>query len=132
MPKQQQPTRRQRWVPYVRRLADLLCLRDWRIDVYEDAPSDGSAIASCAPVTGRKYAVIRLSESFLTDGGPEQRHTLTHELLHCHLGPMARLLEANEAMRPSVQLAMEYCVDGLADAIAPLLPEPPASTRSQH
>ena len=34
-------------------------------------------------------------------------------------------------MPPAVQLAMEYCVDGLADAIAPLLPEPPPSTRSQ-
>lgn len=130
--KQQNPTRRQRWAPYIRRLADLLCLRDWRIEVYEDAPSDGGAIASCDPISGRKYAVIRLSESFLTDGKTEQRHTLTHELLHCHLGPMTRLLQAGEVMAPSVQLAMEYCVDGLADAIAPLLPEPPASTRSQH
>jgi hypothetical protein len=130
MPKQ--PTRRERWAPYVRQLADLLCLRDWRIEVYEDAPSDSSAIASCQPVTGRKYAAIRLSESFLTDPKTDQRHTLTHELLHCHLGPMTRLLEANEAMPAAVQLAMEYCVDGLADAIAPLLPEPPASTRSQH
>jgi hypothetical protein len=132
MPKPQQLTRRQRWAPYVRKLGDILRLRDWRIDVYEDAPSDGSATASCQPVTGRKYAVIRLSESFLTDDKADQRHTLTHELLHCHLGPMTRLLEAQENMTSSVQLAMEYCVDGLADAIAPLLPEPPASTRSQH
>ena len=132
MPKPQNLTRRQRWAPYVRRLADLLCLRDWRIEVYEDSPSDGSAVASCQPVTGRKYAVIRLSESFLTDPKADQRHTLTHELLHCHLGPMTRLLEANEAMPPAVQLALEYCVDGLADAIAPLLPEPPPSTRSQN
>ena len=37
MPKPQHLTRRQRWAPYVRQLADMLCLRDWRIDVYEDA-----------------------------------------------------------------------------------------------
>jgi hypothetical protein len=125
-------TRRQLWAPYVRQLADILHLRDWRIDVSEESPSSPDSLASCQPVQGRKYAVIRLSESFLTDHKAEQRHTLTHELLHCHLGPMHRLLEAAEAMPPTALLALEYCVDGLADAIAPLLPEPPPSTRSQH
>ena len=48
MPKPQQLTRRQRWAPYVRRLADLLRLRDWRIEIYEDPPSGADAIASCA------------------------------------------------------------------------------------
>jgi hypothetical protein len=131
MPKPQQLTRRQRWAPYVRKVADILRLRDWRLDVAEDAPSDPSAIASCAPVEGRKYAILRLGESFLTDGPIEQRHTIVHELLHCHLGPMIRMIEAHDGLPPAAKLAMEYCVDGLADAIAPLLPEPPASTRSQ-
>jgi hypothetical protein len=129
--KKEPTTRRARWAPYVRQLADILHLRDWRIEVYEEAPSDSTATASCEPVTGRKFGVIRLSESFLTDGKVDQRHTLTHELLHCHLGPMTRLLEAHDTFNPAVRLAMEYCVDGLTDAIAPLLPEPPASTRSQ-
>jgi hypothetical protein len=131
MPKQKQPTRRQRWAPYVRQLADLLRLRDWRIDVYEDAPAEPTAIASCAPVEGRKYAVIRLGESFLTDPPDDQRQTITHELLHCHLGPMVRMIEVHDGLPPAAKIAMEYCVDGLADAIAPLLPLPPASTRSQ-
>jgi hypothetical protein len=131
MRKPQQLTRRERWAPYVRQLGDLLRLRDWRIQVNEDAPGDSSAIASCAPVEGRKYAVIRLGESFLTDTAEEQRHTITHELLHCHLGPMIRMIEAHDGLPPAAKLAMEYCVDGLADAIAPLLPLPPASTRSQ-
>jgi hypothetical protein len=131
MPKPQHPTRRQRWAPYVRQLADILHLRDWRIDINEDAPSGQDAIASCQPVTGRKYAVLRLSESFLSDPKPDQRHTLTHELLHCHLGPMHRMLEQSGDLPAAALLAIEYCVDGLADAIAPLLPEPPPSTRSQ-
>ena len=87
------------------------------------------------PAPGQRPEVCgdpAVRESFLTDQKTDQRHTLTHELLHCHLGPMVRLLEANDDMTQSVQLAMEYCVDGLADAIAPLLPEPPASTKSQH
>jgi hypothetical protein len=41
------------------------------------------------------------------------------------------MLEASGEIPPAIRLAMETCVDGLADAIAPLLPEPPASTRSQ-
>ena len=131
MPKPQ-TTRRQRWAPYVRQLADTLRLRDWRIEVYEDAPADSTATASCCPVQGRKFAVIRLGESFLTDPPDDQRHTLTHELLHCHLGPMTRMIEAHDGLPPAANLAMEYCVDGLADAIAPLLPLPPASTRSQY
>jgi hypothetical protein len=125
------PTRRQRWATYVRQLADLLRLKDWRIVVNEDLPPEDS-LASCNPVPGRKYAAIRLGESFLTDDRAEQRHTLVHELLHCHLGPLHRLLEAHDATPPSVRLALEYTVDGLADAISPLLPLPPASTRSQH
>jgi hypothetical protein len=126
-------TRRSRWLPYVRQLADVLCLKDWRIEVFDEAPADQTAVASCCPVDGRKYGVIRLSEGFLNDGPTEQRHTLTHELLHCHLGPMMRVIEAqHDGLAPAVRLAMEYCVDGLADAIAPLLPPPPPSTRSQH
>ena len=35
-------------------------------------------------------------------------------------------------MTTGVKMALEYCVDGLADAVAPLLPLPPASTKSQH
>ena len=119
-------------MPYVRQLADMLRLRDWRVEVSEEGPGASDAIASCAPVQGRKYAVIRLAESFLTDPPADQRHTLTHELLHCHFGPFCRAIESVDAMSAPISLAMEYCVDGLADAIAPLLPMPPASTRSQH
>ena len=35
-------------------------------------------------------------------------------------------------MPPAAKLAMEYCVDGLADAIAPLLTAAAGRTRSQH
>jgi hypothetical protein len=126
-----QPSRRQRWAPYVRQLADILRLKDWRICVAEDPPPE-NALASCAPVEGRKYATLRFGESFLTDDRLEQRHTIVHELLHCHFGPMWRMLEGEEKVCPAIRMAMEYCVDGLADAIAPLVPEPPASTRSQN
>jgi hypothetical protein len=132
VPKAKQPTRRERWAPYVRLLGDILHLQDWRLDVSEESPNGVDSIASCAPIYGRKYAVIRLAESFLTDDPIEQRHTLTHELFHCHFAPMMRLLEATESFGAAEKLSMEYFVDGMADAIAPLLPMPPASTKSQH
>jgi hypothetical protein len=125
-------TRRQRWAPYTRKLADILHLKDWRIDILEELPGGSDAIASCAPVAGRKYAVLRLAECFLTDPPIEQRQTLTHELLHCHFAPTMRLLEATDSFGAAEKLSMEYFVDGLADAIAPLLPMPPTSTKSQY
>jgi hypothetical protein len=125
-------SRRQQWLPYVRKIADILHLRDWSFEIYEELPSDSDAVASINPIYGRKRAVIRLSEGFLNDSKSDQRHTLAHELIHCHTGPMQRVIEAEEHMTAAARIAMEYCVDGLADAIAPLLPEPPASTRSQH
>jgi hypothetical protein len=127
-----QATRRQRWAPYVRQLGDILRLRDWRLDVAEEPPNDPTAVAACNPCVGRKIATLYLSEIFFGDEPAEQRHTITHELIHVHLGPMTRMTEARDYRTPEWTIAMEYGVDGLADAIAPLLPLPPASTRSQH
>jgi hypothetical protein len=131
MAKPKQPSRRDRWQPYVRQLADKLCLKDWQIEISVEQPAGDNSIASVQPIYGRKYAVLRFSEGFLNDPKTEQRHTLVHELLHCHLAPLQRLLETEEHLTHGGKMALEYCVDGLADAIAPLLPEPPASTRSQ-
>jgi hypothetical protein len=132
MPKQPPPTRRERWQAYVRTIADALRLKDWEFDIVQQAPSGDDSIASVQPVYGRKLAILRLSEGFLNDSYVEQRHTLVHELIHCHAAPLQRLLESEEHMTAGARQAIEYCVDGLADAIAPLLPLPPADTRSQH
>ena len=47
MPKSKSITRRQRWFPYVRQLADILHLKDWRIEVFEEQPNGQDAVASC-------------------------------------------------------------------------------------
>jgi hypothetical protein len=126
------PSGRERWAPYVRALADLLHLKDWEILISPQAPAGDDAIASIQPIYGRKSALLRLSEGFLTDSGPEQRHTLVHELVHCHLAHLQRLLESEQHDTAGARLAIEYCVDGLADAVAPLLPLPPARTRKER
>ena len=43
-PKTKMP--RQKWLPYVRQLADILSLRDWRIEIREDGPFDQDCIAT--------------------------------------------------------------------------------------
>jgi hypothetical protein len=129
--KGKQPTERQRWLPYIRRIADLMMLKDWRIEISEEHPADG-AHASCEPVQGRKFATLRLSSGFVEGTQHEQRQTVVHELIHCHFGHAWRLLEVNDHMTTGAKMALEYGIDGLADAIAPLLPLPPACTRSQH
>jgi hypothetical protein len=132
MPKQKPPSRRFRWAAYVCDLKNHLHLRDWQIAISEEQPAGDNSIASIEPIYGRKFATLRMSEGFLNDPPSEQTHTLIHELLHCHLAPLQRLIEANNEMTPGYKMAIEYAVDGLADAIAPLLPEPPSATRSQH
>ena len=120
------PTRRAKWLPYVRRLADILALKDWRIDVLDELPSGDGAFASIYPIVGRKWANLRMSEEFLVAPKLDQRQTIAHELVHCHFAPLLRLLEARDQYDDAMRHALEYGVDGLADGIAPLLPLPPA------
>ena len=113
-------SRRQRWSPYARKVADILHLKDWRIVVLEQPSVNGSLLASCqSRSTGRNTPTSALAEGFLNDDAEEQRHTVTHELLHCHLEPdvaeCSKLARSDEC---SARMAMEYCVDGLADALA--------------
>ena len=119
--------RRQAFAPYVRDLADRLRLRDWTIYVRDDPPHDGECIASIHCVEGRKVANIRFNDPFLDDSPEDQRHTIVHELLHCHVnGAWDYAVDtfATEDARRAFRRLAETAVDGLADAIAPLLPLP--------
>lgn len=122
--------RRQAFAPYFRDLADRLRLRDWTIVVKDGVPADADALASCECVYGRKRAAIRLSDDFLDDAPEDQRHTAVHELLHCHLDD-AYYFAANrmgtEAEKEAHNRFTEKAIDGLADAIAPMMPLPGAA-----
>ena len=124
--------RRQAWVPYIRDIADRLRLRDWTVRVKDDGPEGRDDHASVQCVYGRKLANIRLSDEFLGDDPEEQRHTVVHELLHCHLvdGWWYAHGRLDDAGRDAFTRFMEKGIDGLADAIAPLMPLPavPAPT----
>lgn len=112
-------------VSYLRVLADCLALRDWSFALLEE-PAPDSFAAQIQPLRGRKHAEIRLSAYFSAFPPETQRHCLVHELLHCHLAPCGFV--AQDSLEPSIASAfvvsLEYGVDGLADAIAPLMPLP--------
>jgi hypothetical protein len=73
MPKAAEITRRQRWLPYVRMIADTIALKDWHVNIQEETPSVDS-IASCWPCEGRKIVTFKLSEGFLDSTPVKQRH----------------------------------------------------------
>jgi hypothetical protein len=121
------PRDRPAYAPYVRRLADLMGLRDWTFYVPGDQrPHDPDANAEVKCWRGRKHATVLFGESFLRADEADQRHSVVHELIHCHFAAMG--WAAQEGLSADAErgwhLAFEYGVDGLADAVSPLLPLP--------
>lgn len=115
----------------VRRLADRMGLRDWRIEVLEEPPEDEWALASCEPLRGRRYALLRLSERWYRLAPHDQRAALVHELIHCHVASACDVVRCElpahlspatyEVVWASFHRQIEYAVDGLTGVIAPLI-----------
>jgi hypothetical protein len=122
------PTSRARpeWQPYVRHLADRLGLKDWQVFVLDELPATDSAYARIEIPHGRKYANVTLSNNMLKGTEEEQRHAIVHELLHCHFafGDRAARTMLSERDYGIYEDGFELGVDGVAVAIAPLLPLP--------
>lgn len=117
---------RQEWLPYFRHIADRMALKDWTIEITNDAPSSSTALANVHRIKGRRIARIGLSEGFLRDTQEEQRDTVVHELIHCHL-VLADCLVGEKLSGSDLICyydAQEYGVDALAATIASLMPLP--------
>ncbi len=130
-------TREEIWLPTVRRYADDLGLKDWRFSIVDTDPDADDVHACIRCIYGRKVAVITISTEFVTDSPENQRDTLCHELLHCHLDGVDTVINAiNGQMHRDVwdvtyaafRSAMEFGVDGIALAIAHHLPLPEPTT----
>ena len=111
-------------------LARKMRLADWDIRLDPRLSDDGNS-ASISCTDGRKVACLRLGRTFFDDSPVEQRHTIAHELTHIHLwGVMAASQTCKDAMGcaafdvfwRNLIYQLELGVDGMADAIAPLLP----------
>lgn len=119
---------------YVDQLRPILRLADWEIVVSDDRPDDENALAEIQITYGRKNARLGLKADWDERSLESQRHTLVHELIHCHLDPI-RIAFTNHhrrfddmgwaEARAGMIDEMEWATDGLADALAPLVPLPP-------
>lgn len=120
---------------YVKTVRHELYLDHWEIRVDHGLPEDGEAIASIDPCAGRYVATIRFGESFWAEAPTEQRHTVTHELLHLahfmvsdavRLGEYKRELGQTtyEHLYDQVRRGFEYMVDALTTIVAPHMPLP--------
>lgn len=118
---------------YVRTLADLLGLKDWRIVVMDAPPDDPDQLAAVSVVRGRKIARMYLCPDWATRSAEERRLGVAHELVHCHIEPILVVVESARSAMPEwvfdmhyrdVDMASEQAVDGIATAIAPQLPLP--------
>lgn len=115
-------------------LAPLLRLQDWTIKVKWDKYSDefDDAYATNTPLGDSRHCEIRFSKKFLELDDFEMTQVLVHELLHCHLFALEDYSEDIVEELATKKTAavfnightklVETAIDGLADAIAALVP----------
>ncbi len=126
---------------YLKDLSLLMKLTDWDIRVDWSKKADNENLAEIIATYGQKRAILRLGKAFLKDTAGDQRHTLVHELVHCHISNIMDLVWAthdqvltnkqSKMLEPSFELSMETTVDGIADAVAPMMPLPPWAKKRQ-
>lgn len=121
------------WLGYIRQLADLLGLKDWRIELDRDPTNREGAGASNYTYYGRKKADITFGPSFLVQSPEDQRYILAHECLHCHFDHIHKGViayaeskgDGDESYFAQAHLRdFENIVDTVAVIVAPFLPLP--------
>jgi hypothetical protein len=116
---------------YIRAIADEIALRDWTIDLQRE-PCDDDCNAQACLVYGRKLVRLRVSRDFRSYDLERVRHSVVHELVHCHTSATDNMVEhdltdhlgqqAADIFHAGYRRHAEYAVDGLADALAPHVP----------
>lgn len=116
---------------YLRGVADLLELRDWTFHL-EREPAKPGCDGFVSITYGRKLATIWLDEDFRQFDAERQRHTIVHELVHCHLEASTNMVRndlqdhlgkaADALFWESYRRQAEYAVDALASALAKHMP----------
>ena len=116
---------------YVRWVADRVGLRDWHFTLFYEHDEE-DAIAICTPTYGRRRAKIQFAADFRTLDVDEQRNSVIHELLHCHLAAVqdqVRLDLPKELAQSAYNLFfaafrqnLEYAVDAISASLAKDIP----------
>jgi hypothetical protein len=118
---------------YASDIASRLRLCDWRIQIdHARLPDGGDNDATISVIDGKKLAKIKLSYEWQSLDPQGKRYTIVHELIHCHEFSMSRMVEGDlkktlgehvhALFWESYKRQLELMVDGIADAIAPLMP----------
>lgn len=117
---------------YMSYVASEVGLRDWTIAL-KDSPCDEQYAGTCSPIYGRKWAGIALSKDWMHVDEYDLRHTIVHEMLHCHTDAITQPLDDIEdvigkllhaPLMNAQRVAVEFAVDAIADALAPHLLTP--------
>lgn len=117
---------RSEWETYFRRIADVMHLKDWRIEVQNDPLEKEDAYAEVTRIFGKKHAIVSLSDSFFLATEADQRQVVAHELAHCHFTFADQIvrISVSDQIYDLYRHNREVGIDGYADAIAQFLPLP--------
>lgn len=119
-------------IDYIRYLADLLNLGQWKITI-NPKPAGDDAIAEVVVTPGQQVAKISVQLGFMDLPAEDIRSAILHELVHVHLWAMS---EAADHAAPHLgtvgaavfeaahTLANERATDAISLAIAPFFPLP--------
>lgn len=125
---------------YIREMADIMALRDWSIVLMHDPPQDAQHTATIELIYGQRRATLRVVSTWMDQTPENLRHTITHELLHCHINPIRDALEhihdgigdfVYYPMFHTMNILTEHAVDGIAAAWAETLPLPVLETEDE-
>lgn len=123
------------WQGYIRWMAGLFGLKDWRIELSRQYTKSDDASASCEVWENQKGATIYLSDWFMKQyDAVEQREVVFHELFHCHDYRIRKLVEEYLSADEETEKAKfflnlfrreyEQLCDGVAVAAALMYPLP--------
>ncbi len=126
MARKRETATRESLLEYVREVADLLELKDWRIQL-TDEPSRAGTWFSIASTTNQKSAWMRLAWNWTELTGTELRRMVIHEMLHLHWEPAWDYVTdcLSSEQTTAFKHMAEYSIDGIARAIAEHYPLPP-------
>lgn len=119
-------TTREQFAAYIAKLAPLMRLGHWRLDVADDPPIEDSAWAAIKLWEGSYGGTIRISDDLLREGEDLQRRCVVHELVHCHFAQpwlMARKEMGGRTWEHWENVA-EYAVEAITELVAPMMPLP--------
>ena len=118
-------------VAYLELLVKSMRLSDWSI-IVELSDRDKNVFATMESQPDQRRAILTITSNFLQLDAEDQKQTLIHELIHCHLFALHYLAEeafklystsnAQEVFALMLESEIEKATDALADIITPLIP----------